>query len=412
MKHEIRLLFLATLLWWPTQTFAQDHAELDDLKKLVTRAKSDFDQLMTENDQFRGLPTNKQAAEKESYIKGAQEELKKIQESIRTLQSNSDGYLNGLQSDDLNRKGIETLKDQATKVSSELENLETRYFHERKISDGLKKFGPRISDLLGELSETSESLKPPLSGSLTSSPSASDSNGTPTDGLTLSVESMLKGLFSLLPFFVPILFILACTWWLKHRGDQVEYVLKKRLAQTDQRQQELMDHLNNLSAAVKENANHLSTFDTSVKPLWAEVAGLRASLHSLQQDQRDIIPRPRTEEPPPEPAPGTVSVAEYLGRLVGHSHRAKHALIPPDALQKAGDDGIYVVAPGRRSGLFEVVPGYPRFTSGQDFARYQKFYDCDQPSSGEVFIVELALATYDSASHQYQLYKKGRLQIG
>jgi hypothetical protein len=61
--------------------------------------------------------------------------------------------------------------------------------------------------------------------------------------------------------------------------------------------------------------------------------------------------------------------------------------------------------------VYNVIPAVPRFQSSQDYSHFSNFYDCDQPSSGEVFILQPARAVYDHATGQWKLRSKGRLQI-
>jgi hypothetical protein len=108
-----------------------------------------------------------------------------------------------------------------------------------------------------------------------------------------------------------------------------------------------------------------------------------------------------------------MTVAEYLTRAGDDSIKAKKVLLRSDSLQEASDgDAIYILSPDERHrGMFKAIPNYPRFSSSQDYSHYAPFYDCDHPSSGEVRIVEPALATYETESSQWRLYKKGKLQI-
>ena len=202
-------------------------------------------------------------------------------------------------------------------------------------------------------------------------------------------------------------------WWLKGRITQVRDGLNMRLKQGDLQRQEFAAHLQSLHGESQNQLRQLSTLSTGLHTLHAEVTNLRASVQAAQSAPVINRPRPEPAYAASAPEPAFVSVNDYLRRVAGNSHRAKHALIPPDALQKStGDDAPYVIAANGRSGFHEVIPSYARFTSSQDFAHYQKFYDCEQPSAGEVFIVEPALAAYDAASGQYHLKRKGRLQIG
>lgn len=159
----------------------------------------------------------------------------------------------------------------------------------------------------------------------------------------------------------------------------------------------------------------------------AEYSRLQSEIERLRMAAQSAKPRHaamesptirRREEPSVERvahvpvAPKIVSATEYLAHAGNNAIRAKAVMFRPEILQQANDDGPFVLLPddGTRN-IYKVLPGVPRFQSSQDYSHFAYFYDCDQPSSGELLILEPALAAYDESAGQWTLKRKGRLQI-
>jgi hypothetical protein len=121
------------------------------------------------------------------------------------------------------------------------------------------------------------------------------------------------------------------------------------------------------------------------------------------------------DAPPAQPKPWPAKVSVCLNRIGSDGLGAKSTYMRGDLLEaaSAGEDSLYVLArdPQRRS-LYLVIPSLDRFNSSQDYNNYSTFYDCDRPASGEVWVLEPPLASYDNASGHWRLQQKGRLQIG
>jgi len=135
--------------------------------------------------------------------------------------------------------------------------------------------------------------------------------------------------------------------------------------------------------------------------------------------QEASAPRRREEQVTPRISipvatiPKILPASDYLHRAGNSAIRAKAVMFRPEVLQQADADGPYVLMLHDGSyTTYQVIPGVPRFQSPQDYSHFAYFYECEQPSSGELLIVEPALATYDDSARQWTLQRKGRLQIG
>jgi Skp family chaperone for outer membrane proteins len=416
MKLLCRLLLLAAASFGAyTVGLSQDP---NNMREIFNGFEAEFKELEAEYSAFQKKSELEKKRDKDNYVKQARATLSRLEGRASKLKEAAMQLKGQPEFNESNSQG--NFLREAESLNQHVKSLRT-YFGS-KPSDT-----PRISDGLGALGSKINSSLTNIKTTLTQ-PSAQPSSSpppTPTPTVPERVTALEQRVENLgrtqgaVPWLwlapgigLSVLLTVLATWWLKQRIDLAEYGTGKRLAQAAQRQQELAAYTNDLSATVNGYSGNLSALSAAVNTLRAEVAELRARVQ--QGGDTPVITRPRVEEPPPKPEPPrAVSVADYLRRVAGSSHRAKPAPLRPNILNKAtNDDGPYVVAPNGGSGLFEVAPGYPRFTSSQDFMHYQGFYDCDQPASGEVFIVEPALAAYDAALNQYQLRKKGRLQIG
>jgi predicted nucleic acid-binding Zn-ribbon protein len=151
-----------------------------------------------------------------------------------------------------------------------------------------------------------------------------------------------------------------------------------------------------------------STYHPDIKALQTRLNALEGNRHaSVAMMQPILADLPVVKSPPQE---GTV--ADFIGRFDGNGIKAKPAFMSNDMLEKTDGEAIYLLfQTDRQQSSFFAIPIHPRFTSTQDYSRFSKFYDCDQPSSGEVWIVAPAHATYDEQANQWRLSKRGKLQI-
>jgi hypothetical protein len=75
-------------------------------------------------------------------------------------------------------------------------------------------------------------------------------------------------------------------------------------------------------------------------------------------------------------------------------------------------DFILVNHEGANAGDQIVIPRIPHFSSGEEFSIYfRNYFDCDTPSSGEVWIIRPARVQADDVTGGWKLTDKGRLDV-
>jgi hypothetical protein len=209
----------------------------------------------------------------------------------------------------------------------------------------------------------------------------------------------------------------AGVWWVQMEISRLHQRMEANQKSTAAEFGDARNHLNRIATLVGENKRVLESLQSRTLPaLGTQIMDTLARFEFTEArgKGRESIPHsyasfaPAISFPPQQ-----ATVAEYLTRVSPDSIKAKKVLMLADALQEALDgDAIYILSPDeRQQDLFKAIPNYPRFSSSQDYSHYAPFYDCDQPSSGEVWIIEPALARFERDLNQWRLYKKGRLQI-
>ena len=116
------------------------------------------------------------------------------------------------------------------------------------------------------------------------------------------------------------------------------------------------------------------------------------------------------------PFPVPTSVADCLRYLESASVAATE--VKGEGLSEGG---LFVEAPGGKFLLIGsrddaqkvsfVIPKVMRFATQQDYTHYQKYFDCDDPSSGDVWIIRPAVVVSDSDKNEWSLKEKGQLEI-
>jgi hypothetical protein len=222
-------------------------------------------------------------------------------------------------------------------------------------------------------------------------------------------------------------------WWIDKRLVKLERQALQRgveimgiheqTVQTDGKLMHLTQQVSNeFNAALGELWDNVEKQQSANAILKAEVERLRPAVQSTAprrgtSESRVALPRHeeslhRASRVPAATTPSIVSVADYLNRAGVGATRAKAVMFRPEVLQAAGNDGPYVLMLDDGGyNIYKVIPGVPRFQSPQDYSHFAHFYDCEQPSSGELLIVEPALAAYDDTARQWTLRQKGRLRI-
>ncbi|MGH9843315.1 MAG: hypothetical protein ACREEM_31635 [Blastocatellia bacterium] len=239
---------------------------------------------------------------------------------------------------------------------------------------------------------------------------------------------LLEGFFALLPLALPILLTLGCAWWLRDQILALEQKMNSQKREAALQRQQFELDLKNLGQDLDKSLDSMwqefrdqhsrdansqqqvySNLENRIERLRegmepAKSRGMAPEPMAFRQRETPAVSRPRT--------PAFTSAMEYINRAGNYAVRAKTMNFRPEYLQRAEGDDLYLLIPeeGQRN-LYKVIPGVPRFSSSQDYSHFLHFYDCDQPSSGEVLIVEPALAVYETEADRWRLERKGRLQI-
>ena len=334
----------------------------------------------------------------------------------KSVQSSADNEL---------RKKADDIESKIDGIKKSFDELQDKVARTREITAAITKsfneIEPDLNKIILSLPFNNRATgngngnEPPKADS--SSGDDSKGKGDGEDGNESASWSFFDYLLFTAPFILLIIASGVGVFWLKR---QIEY-LHEQITTIQQRGRSDFDHANNninkLSMVVKEHNKALEMLQTRTLPtLEANFKNSLARVETYQQRgraQESVIDSYGSALPIANYAPQHTTVAEYLTRATADSVKAKKVLMRADALQEASDgDAIYLLSPDEKQhGMFKAIPNYPRFSSSQDYSHYAPFYDCDEPSSGEVWIIEPALATYETELNQWRLYRKGKLQI-
>jgi predicted nucleic acid-binding Zn-ribbon protein len=356
---------------------------------------------------------------KDAYLDEAPRALSQFKADLDKLSKQITSYLDDLEGEQ--RAQFEpALENSVHQIENAVSEI-SRKFKEGKQTEDINIFAKSVSPALesidGTLDAAAANARQRGGQSLPRAGAPSPSQGQEQrETSDIAYESYLLALLLLIAGG-------AVTWWLHNRLAELERALSKQNRDTPQLRQQLDEQLDmmwrELSTLQQQGAD---AQQQSHAQLLAEIERLRAAAQPARMQPSGAEPRivrRRVEEPAeytPSAAvattPRLASAADYLRRAAGNGIRAKAAMLRPDVLQPAEGDGPYLLLPADDlPNCYHVIPAVPRFQSAQDYSHFSHFYDCDQPSSGEVFIVQPARAVYDHAADQWKLRSKGRLQI-
>lgn len=110
-----------------------------------------------------------------------------------------------------------------------------------------------------------------------------------------------------------------------------------------------------------------------------------------------------------------ISVADYLNYI------SETSVVRTEVRAEPLREGVFVKSPegvfllvgydGNPNKRLFVVPKMERFQTRQDFIHFQRYYDCNNPSSGEVWIIRPAVVVTDTVRGEWNLVEKGQLEI-
>jgi TolA-binding protein len=103
-------------------------------------------------------------------------------------------------------------------------------------------------------------------------------------------------------------------------------------------------------------------------------------------------------------------VAYYLNHFDGKAFRAGYSETQKNALA-AQNDGRFWLTMFQDEHTYMVFPSVTQAESAQAFLALQKLFDCNHAAAGEVWLVAPAVAICDTASGEYIVAQKGKLEV-
>jgi ABC-type transporter Mla subunit MlaD len=390
----------------------------------VRRSTDDLRAWLQELERLRDNFKDERIKETE-YLNKAPQALDRFKNELDQLNKRLDSYLDNLEGEQeaLLRQELESPRNKLDKAFKEINGKFSA--KPKKITDGIDNFVSPVSDALNNIDRIfyTAAINSRQGAGRQSSPKPITTS-QPSQGQDQGQSETSD--FAYEPYMIPLFLFIAVgvvTWWLHNRLAKLERALGNQNQAVPQLRQQLDEQLDAMWQELsKLQQQEADAQRQSHLQLLAEVERLRAAVQAARTQPSSAEPRivrRRVEEPAEyEPSavvaatPRLASAADYLRRATGGGIRAKAAMLRPDVLQPAEDDGPYLLLPADgQPNIYNVIPAVPRFQSAQDYSHFSHFYDCDQPSSGEVFIVQPARAVYDHTADQWKLRSKGRLQI-
>lgn len=205
---------------------------------------------------------------------------------------------------------------------------------------------------------------------------------------------------------VPILLSTILSFLLFRRAAKLKVEISKLRSEVRAIDNNLFSQNGAFTNSITNCENSILRIRNSLPPdLTDQVSTLKAQIQSLRARDGNSPAIVRNSEP----VSSELTVSNYLTQAAGRMVRANSVFMRPETLTQDAD-GKFVLMQNQR-GQHLAIPNLPRFGSAQDYSHFQKFYDCDQPAAGEIIIVEPAIVNQDPASGEWNLAKKGTLQI-
>jgi hypothetical protein len=430
MRRMTRALALAMLcLACANNTRSQSASEAEEnLKQAAKRFQSSLTTLKQENQEFNSMEEKERDEKRDKYISDTRNFMaSKVKPSFKELTQAFDNYRKAARTsadkESSDKAETVTIAPFMSKIETGFEELDNDIYKKTTITKTIEKSQQDIAPALEQLFRNLQASSAVKGGGNGKGPVSteplSNANGKrdAEDENNNKSWSFFDYLWWSIPFILLVSICGAGAWWLKQTINNIHGRITAIQRGNSADLSETKNNVNKLAIAVSENKNGLETLQNRTLPaLEAHIRNSLAKFEIAAQGNRSresMIHSYDSALSLPNHAPQQKTVAEYLTRARGDSIKAKKVLMRADALQEASDgDEIYILSPDERHhGMFKAIPNYPRFSSSQDFSHYAPFYDCDEPSSGEVWIIEPALATYETESNQWRLSKKGKMQI-
>lgn len=142
---------------------------------------------------------------------------------------------------------------------------------------------------------------------------------------------------------------------------------------------------------------------------------LREEIETIKEGKSPVAPRSNQKRPNDEDGLSfPVSVADYLAYLNKQNISVLEA--KPDVLRGSlipEQEGEFIITDGKNSDHAQfMLPKTTRLSSSQEYHVYYKdYYLCDEPSPGEIWVINPAVVISDAAIGGWRLQEKGRLEI-
>lgn len=389
------------------------------IRQSLSRLRASLDELEKLKKEYGNKTDDQKKLAEEKYVRDARKTWSEFRTIANSLESSLESYSS--------KSGVA----EATMIKAELSRFKTAA---DKVGELINKGSPNdgignayaLKDAIREISGlfplTDSSPNGPKPPQTTIGQSQASTSAQSGDVGESDIFSILDSLLYALGALLMLAGIGAAFFWLNRRIVSVERSLKQQQSQDGAQIRQ------NVTLQVEEFWDkYQKQRNLDQQNQQDEYARLQNEIERLRIATQSAKPRVAAVESPTirrreessvervahvPAAPKIVSATEYLNRAGNNAIRAKAVMFRPEILQQANDDGPFMLLPddGTRN-IYKVLPGVPRFQSSQDYSHFAYFYDCDQPSSGELLILEPALATYDESAGQWTLKRKGRLQI-
>jgi hypothetical protein len=317
----------------------------------------------------------------------------------------------------------EETKDGAATVLKTLTAISTSLNPQKRVTELSDEARKEIEDRLNaEVEKLNQLITAEPKPIETATPAASPKQSNPPESGTVDhswwwsylvlASQVVGGLIAL----VLIAMVLTHLW--KRAWKTVEFnmgqVVAGHLAATREAQPDYAPNLSSLSSAQAEMSSRLTELDTEVRSLARLV---RESLATRRNDHnpsngglsyQSHIESASLKDEPEFP----VSAVDYLGKMNRFANVVRPDFQNGILVNDPNGDGELVLIRDSRDDtqpLF-VVPRATQFQTKQDFyTYYQKYYDCDRPSAGDVWIIGPAVV--ERVAGGWQLREKGMLEI-
>jgi predicted nucleic acid-binding Zn-ribbon protein len=194
---------------------------------------------------------------------------------------------------------------------------------------------------------------------------------------------------------------------------------EKRLEALDTKQAGLPGTSNAQTNNTQQLSVELSRLQTTVSKMESVLTGIAYTVQNIRQSPQGAPPPPNyaSEESAATPAAGRnviefpITAEDYHSRVASDLVPVSHDFLRKMLVKAADGEGVMLLvddgsAPGNMN---YVVPQHKRFQSKSDFMHYSDYFDCPNPSAGEITIIRPAIVS--RASGGWQLHDRGVLRV-